>query len=305
MIDGDGSAFRSIDANCWCAATRNAECLNADVDIQVLSTVPGIGFNYWAQPEDALEVAKFINDDMAAVVKASPQCFVALGTVPMQSPQLAIQEMRRCVLELGMPGIQIGTHVNDWNLDAPELDPFWAAVAELDACVFVHPWDMQSGPRYCRHWFPWLLDMPHETSMAIASMLMGGVYDRYPNLRVCFAHGGGSICNLLGRIEHGFNARPDLCQTVTKTSPRDGLRKIWVDSLVHDPDILRVLMKKIGYDRIILGSDYPFPLGEVPRPGALIESCTWSSNPDEDTKLKRQMLSGNAIEFLNLSHYRE
>lgn len=268
----------------------------------MLSTVPGIGFNYWAKAEDALEVAQFINDDLARTVRESPECFLALGTLPMQSPALAIQELRRCVLDLGMPGVQIGTHVNDWNLDAPELEPFWAAIVELDACVFVHPWDMQNGPRYSRHWFPWLLDMPHETSMAIASMLMGGVYDRWPTLRVCFAHGGGSIVNLLGRIEHGFNARPDLCQTATTTSPRMSLRKIWVDSLVHDEDVLRLLMAKIGSDRIILGSDYPFPLGEVPRPGALIESCTFSSNPKEDARLKQCMLSENAIQFLKLSY---
>lgn len=190
------------------------------MDIQVLSTVPGIGFNYWAKPEDALEVAQFINDDLAKVVKEGRGRFIGLGTVPMQDPQLAIAEMKRCVRELGFPGIQIGSHVNDWNLDNPALEPFWQAVSELSVAVFVHPWDMQNGPRHAKHWFPWLVDMPNETGLAIASMLLGGVYDRWPNLRVCFAHGGGTACQIIGRMDHGFLARPDLCQTATNTPPK-------------------------------------------------------------------------------------
>ncbi len=274
-----------------------AECAEAGVDIQVLSTVPGIGFNYWARPCDALHVAHFINNDIARVVKENPGKFVGLGTVPLQDPELAIQELRRCVVELGMPGVQIGTHVNDWNLDAPELDPFWRSVSELDACVFVHPWDMQSGQRYSKFWFPWLIDMPNETSLAIASIIMGGAYDRYPNLRVCFAHGGGSIAQLIGRIDHGFAARPDLCQTVTTVPPRESLRKIWVDSLVHDGDVLDLLIKKIGVDKIILGSDYPFPLGEVPVPGRLIET-----SPALDRQCKQRLLFDNAVQFLKLDN---
>jgi len=217
--------------------------------------------------------------------------------VPLQDPQLAVEELKRCVNELGFPGVQIGTHVNDWNLDAPELAPFWQAVHDLDACIFVHPWDMRSGPRYARHWFPWLLDMPNETAMAVASMLMGGVYDKWPNLRVCFAHGGGAAVQILGRIEHGFKARPDLCQTATTTPPSHAIRKIWVDSLVHDQDVLRLIMSKIGPERIILGSDYPFPLGEVPVPGRLIESCE-----SFDKATKSALLYDNAAKFLKLLH---
>lgn len=201
-----------------------------------------------------------------------------------------------------MPGVQIGTHVNDWNLDVAELEPFWAEVARLDACIFVHPWDMQKGPRYAKHWFPWLLDMPNQTAVAMASMLMGGVYDKWPSLRVCFAHGGGSAPMLMGRIQHGFEARPDLCQTGTTNSPNEAMRKVWVDSLVHDEEILKLLVSKFGPDKIILGSDYPFPLGEVPRPGALIEACTFDKGDEErNLALKRQLLSENAIEFLKIS----
>lgn len=268
-----------------------------------MSTVPGIGFNYWAKAEDALEVARFINDDLAQVVlECSTPCkFIALGTVPLQDPSLAVGELKRCVQDLGMSGVQIGTHVNDWNLDAPELAPFWDAVAQLDCCVFVHPWDMRNGPRYARHWFPWLIDMPNETSVAIASMLMGGVYERWPGLRVCFAHGGGSIAQIIGRIEHGFNARPDLCQTGSKLSPQAMLReKVWVDSLVHDEEVLKLVINKVGAEHIILGSDYPFPLGEVPLPGQLIESCTFSKDPEEDAKTKRMLLYENALRFLKL-----
>jgi len=305
LVNGDGAFFRTIESNCWCCERRKEECDGAGVDVQVLSTVPGIGFNYWARGEDALHVARFINDDLARNVREAPDRFMALGTVPMQSPDLAVQELRRCILELGMPGVQIGTHVNDWNLDDPALDSFWNEASVLSASIFVHPWDMRTGPRYERHWFPWLLDMPHETSMAVGSMLMGGVLDRWPGLQVCFAHGGGSIAQLMGRIEHGFYARPDLCQTATKMSPAEGLKRIWVDSLVHDPDVLRLLLAKLGPERILLGSDYPFPLGEVPRPGELIETGHFSDDPAENERIRRAMLSGNAENFLNLHKTRK
>lgn len=213
-----------------------------------------------------------------------------------------MEELRRCVKDLGLVGVQIGSHVNDWNLDAPELDVFWQAVVELDVCVFVHPWNMQEGPRHAKHWFPWLIDMPNETTLAIGSVLMGGVYDRWPSLRLCFAHGGGSIIQLLGRIQHGFEVRPDLCQTRTSVPPKTSLRNIWVDSLVHDEDILKLLVKRIGADKIILGSDYPFPLGEVPHPGQLILGTTFDlHDPKAERALKEKLLYANAVSFLRIS----
>ena len=210
--------FREIECNCWSIEQRKKECKNHGVDIQVLSTVPGLGFNYWAKPKDALEVAQFLNNHIAECFSANPLNFVGLATVPMQDTELAIQELRR-TMSIGFKGVQIGTHINDIPLDDERFTEFWKVAEELKAAVFIHPWDMIQTGRMKKYWFPWLVGMPCETTIAVCSMVFGGVLENFPNLHVCFAHGGGSFAGTLGRIAHGFKMRPDLCQTVTTISP--------------------------------------------------------------------------------------
>jgi len=251
-------------------------------------------FSYWAKPRDGLDLARFLNDDLARVVAERPRRFVGLGTLPLQDPELAIGELERCVNDLGFPGVQIGTNVNSWNLDRPELFPVFARARELGAAIFVHPWEMLGRDRMPDYWLPWLVGMPAETTVAICSMIFGGVFERLPDLRVAFAHGGGSFPGTLGRIEHGFNVRPDLVAVANPVNPRDYLGRFFVDSLVHDADALRYLMRLVGAGRIALGSDYPFPLGEE-RPGALIESLA-----DVSAEERSRMLAGTALEFLAL-----
>ena len=161
--------------------------------------------------------------------------------------------------------------------------------------MFVHPWDMLAPERMSRHWLPWLVGMPAELALAIASVVLGGVLDRHPSLRLLFAHGGGAFPGLLGRVEAGFHARPDLAATATATEPRDAVRRIYVDSLTHDPDTLRFIAGVVGEDRVALGTDYPFPLGEAV-PGATIEALTELS---EATRAR--MLAGTAEAFLGRS----
>lgn len=161
--------------------------------------------------------------------------------------------------DLGLAGVQIGSHVNDWNLDAPELFPIFEEAAKLGAAIFVHPWDMMGKDKMNKYWLPWLVGMPAETSLAICSMIFGGVFERLPTLKVCFAHGGGSFPMTIGRIEHGFNCRPDLVAVDNKRNPREYLGKFWVDSLVHDEKVLQYVVDVMGEDRVCLGSDYPFP----------------------------------------------
>ncbi len=287
----DGKAFREIEDNCWDPARRLTECDELGVDVQVLSTVP-VMFSYWAQPADGHDLARLLNDDLASVVRANPKRFVGLGAVPLQSPDLAIPELERCVRELGLAGVQIGSHVNAWNLDAPELFPFFARASELGAAVFVHPWDMLAPERMPKYWLPWLIGMPTESAIAIASMLFGGVFERLPALRICFAHGGGSFVGILGRLEHGFEARPDLVAVANPHPPSKYLGKFFVDSLTHDAAMLRRLIELIGANRIALGSDYPFPLGEA-RPGELIEAMT-----DLTSAQRECLLFRSAAEFL-------
>ena len=288
----NGSLFREIESNAWDVETRLAECDEAGVDVQVLSTVP-VMFSYWAEPDPALELSRRLNDHIAGVVSAHPRRFVGLGTLPMQSPDLAIGELERVVRELGLAGVEIGSNVNGANLDSPELFPIFEAAASLGAAVFVHPWEMVGRERMTRYWLPWLVGMPAEMSLAICSLIFGGVLERLPSLRIAFAHGGGAFPATIGRIERGFEARPDLTAVANDVSPREYLRRMYVDSLVHEPRMLRYLVDLMGADRIALGSDYPFPLGE-PRPGELIESCGFP----EDARAR--LLHGAALEWLDL-----
>ncbi len=289
--------FRTFQPNSWDPDTRLHDCDRDGVTVQVLSPVP-IMFSYWAKPEHTLEISRFLNDHIAATVAERPTRFIGLATLPMQAPDLAITELERAVRELGLAGIEIATHVNEMNLNEEALFPVFEAAADLGAAVFVHPWDMMGADDMRRYWLPWLVGMPAETSRAICSMIFGGVLERLPNLRVNFAHGGGSFPATIGRIEHGFNMRPDLVAIDNAVNPREYLGRFYVDSIVHDPVMLRHLVELVGEDRITLGSDYPFPLGELV-PGKLIESME-----DFSAARKAKLLGENALDWLSLPRER-
>ena len=307
MMIGD-RVFREITDNVWDPLRRIEEMDAAGVSMQVLSTVP-VMFSYWAKPKDTLELSRILNDHIAEIVRAYPTRFAGLGTIPLQDPQLAAGEIERCLRDLGLGGVEIGTHVdpNDHchgpdcrNLDHPSLDIVWQTAEETGAAIFVHPWDMMGKERMRKYWLPWLVGMPAETSLAICSMIFGGVFERFPKLRVAFAHGGGSFPFTIGRIEHAFHVRPDLVAIDNKTEPKKYLAhggapaRFYVDSLVHDAEALRMLLKVFGPERVALGSDYPFPLGEKCA-GDLIESMK-ELNPQHQSLL----LSGTARELLRL-----
>jgi aminocarboxymuconate-semialdehyde decarboxylase len=312
MMIGD-RVFREITDNVWDPKRRIEECDREKISMQVLSTVP-VMFSYWAKPADALDLSRRLNDHIAEVVRDHPKRFAGLATIPMQDPDLAADELERCVRDLQLRGAQIGTHVDanphsgridSLNLDNASLQPVWSAAEQLGAAIFVHPWDMLGMERMPNYWLPWLVGMPAETSLAICSMMFGGVFERFPKLRVAFAHGGGAFPFTIGRIEHAFHVRPDLVTTENKTNPRKYLARadekgdvtparFYVDSLVHDADALKLLLKLFGAQRVALGSDYPFPLGEA-HPGDLIESMKELSSKD-----KAQLLSETAREFLGM-----
>ncbi len=292
MMKGD-RLFRVVEANCYDDAARLPEMDATGVDIQVLSTIPVL-FNYWAKPADGNDTARFFNDHIAEVVSRHPDRFIGLGTVAMQDVDLAVREMERCKKELAFPGLEIGSNINGKNLSDPALFPFYAAAEQLGCALFIHPWEMMGEDQMAKYWLPWLVGMPAETSRAICSMIFGGVFEKFPKLRVAFAHGGGSFPFTLGRIEHGFAVRPDLVAVDNPINPREYLGRFWVDSLVHDQAALEFLLKVIGEDHICTGSDYPFPLGEH-KPGALVDSMPYSA------EIKQKMHYRNAVNFLGIT----
>jgi aminocarboxymuconate-semialdehyde decarboxylase len=291
MMKGD-KLFREVDANCYDAVERLKEMEATGVTMQVLSTIPVL-FNYWAKPADGLDTSRFFNDHIADTVAKDSQHFIGLGTVPMQDVDLAIQEMQRCVGELKLPGVEIGTNINGENLGDENFFPFYKAAEELGCALFIHPWDMMGEKQMEKYWLPWLVGMPAETSRAICSMIFGGVLEKFPRLRIAFAHGAGSFPFTIGRIEHGFNVRPDLVAVDNGTNPRNYIGKFWIDSLVHDPAALRYLVDLFGHDKICMGSDYPFPLGEH-NPGKLIETVY------DDSNLRDKLLFKNALRWLGI-----
>lgn len=287
----DDEFFREIQANCWDAETRIADCDATRVTMQVLSTIPVL-FSYWAKPEHCLDISRFLNDHIAEIVEKYPKRFLGLGTVPMQSAELAIKEIERCKA-IGLRGIEIGSNINDLNLNEKQFFDIYEAAEALEMAVFVHPWQMMGTKQMSKYWLPWLVGMPAETSRAICSMIFGGVFERFPKLKVAFAHGGGSFPSTIGRIEHGYEVRPDLTAIDNDVNPRNYLGKFWVDSLIHDPNFLQFVIDLLGEDKVMIGSDYPFPLGEQ-IPGEILEKLTVSQ------AIKEKISYQNALDWLGL-----
>jgi aminocarboxymuconate-semialdehyde decarboxylase len=292
MMKGD-KLFREVEENCFREDVRIKDMDATGVDVQVLSTIPVL-FNYWAKAKDGYETSRFFNDHIAETVSKDEKRFIGLGTLPMQDIDLSIKEMERCTRELKMPGIEIGTNINGLNLSDEIFVPFFEAAEQLDCALFIHPWEMMGEKDIQKYWLPWLVGMPAETTRAICSIIFGGVLERFPKLRIAFAHGGGSFPYTIGRIEHGYNVRPDLVQVDNTINPREYFGKFWVDSLVHDKLAFDLLRETMTDDKICLGSDYPFPLGEH-HPGALIEELV------TEDEIKEKLLYKNAMNWLGRS----
>ena len=274
MVNSKGAVQRTIEDNAYNPAARVRDCDIHGVTAQVLSPTPMMLPDYVDSPQDAADICKILNDDNAAIAAKFPDRFVALGALPMMYPDLAIKELRRIKDDLGMRGVEINSNVHGMELDDPHLFPVFEALAALDMAVFVHPWGgfmtpveerLQRRMHQGRNWRPWLIGMGTETALAFDSMRCGGVHERLPDLRVLYAHGGGVFPALLGRLEHGAYCRPDLFKNASPMTPYRTVKEcgVYTDSLTHNPWTLEALTHTIGVNRIALGSDYPYALGEL------------------------------------------
>lgn len=271
--------FREIKDNCWDPDIRIEEYAQFNTQVQVVCTIP-VMFSYWAKPLDGLSVSQFLNDHIAKVVDQYPKQYVGLGTLPMQDTTLAVKELERCH-KIGLKGIQIGSNINNENLNEGRFFPVFEACERLGMAILVHPWEMMGEKYMQRYWLPWLVGMPAETSRAVCSMIFGGIFERLPALKVNFAHAGGSFLSTIGRIQHGFDCRPDLVAIDNNVPPKTYLGKFWVDSVTHDPAMLEYVVKLVGSKKVTLGSDYPFPLGDL-EIGKFIEETGLNKQQKED-----------------------
>jgi len=288
----DSKFFREINENCWDPKVRINEYLEFDTQVQVICTIPVL-FSYWAKPKDCLQISEFLNDHIANIVHKYPKQYVGLGTVPMQDAELAIKELHR-IKEMGLVGIQIGSNINNKNLNEDEFFPIFEACSKLGLAVMVHPWNMMGKKHMEQYWLPWLVGMPAETSRAMCSMIFGGVLEKLPGLRLNFVHSGGSFLPTIGRVEHGFNCRPDLVAVDNPINPREYLGKFWVDCITHDPLMLEYILKVQGSKRITLGSDYPFPLGDL-------EIGKFITEMNLDESVVEDIFCNSTLEWLNLT----
>jgi aminocarboxymuconate-semialdehyde decarboxylase len=232
----------------------------AGIDIQAISPMPG-QLLYVAPPDVAREGARLTNDGIAASVAKYPDRLVGMGLVPLQAPELAIIEMRRCVNELGLRGIEIPSHVNGRELSSPELRSVLRAAEELGVLLFLHPLGFTHGERLKQHYFNNVLGNPIESTIALAHLVFDGVLEGLPGLKICVAHGGGFASHYWGRMDHAWRARADCREHISKP-PSHYLKQLYFDTLVFDQAELRFLVDVYGADHLCLGTDYPFDMSE-------------------------------------------
>ncbi len=284
--------FRRVTDACWNADTRLADMDADGVDIQVVSPTP-VFFSYGRSPEQAATVASLFNDLALDITAEDPARLLPFCQVPLQDAEAACREVDRCI-QNGHRGVEIGNHVGDADLDSAGVTEFLTHCANSGIPVFVHPWDMAGSPRLDRWMSQWLVGMPAETHLSVLSLILSGAFDRIPDtLRIAFAHGGGSFAFWLGRADNAWHARRDLVGAGSAGPPSDYIGRFSVDTGVFSEPALQLLIDSLGTERLMMGSDYPFPLGERPA-GDVVRR---SSIAEE---IRAGILGGNAVRFLQL-----
>jgi aminocarboxymuconate-semialdehyde decarboxylase len=256
------------------------------VDVQVLSPSP-TQYYYWAEADLAHEIVRVQNEAIAELCGRHPDRLAGLGTLALQHPALAVEQLERAVRDLGLKGVEISTSVNGLELDHPSLRPFWAKAEALGALIFIHPFGSTLGTRTATHYLVNTIGQPLETTIALSHLIFGGVLDAYPTLKIVAAHGGGYLPTYAGRSDHAHSVRPEAA-VHTRRPPSDYLRRIWFDCLVYDPLTLRHLVDRVGASQVVAGTDYPFDMGHYDV-HALIDATPGLSEDE-----RASILGGNA-----------
>jgi len=284
--------FRPVSSACWDPAVR-LEAMDRDgVDVQVMCVTPLL-FGYQRHAVQALECARIFNDAARELCAHAPSRLKSLCQVPLQDTDLACRELSRAMAD-GHLGVQIGNHVGGRELNDAGIITFLQHCAAEGAAVFVHPWDMMGQERMGKYQLPWLVSMPAETQLSILWLILSGAFERLPrSLKLCFAHGGGSFPYLLGRVDNAWRHR-DIVREDCPQLPSSYVDRFYVDAAVFSNDALGLLVKTMGEDRVMLGSDYPFPLGEQ-QVGALIRGDRTLA-----ARVRGKLLHANAAAFFGL-----
>ncbi len=261
------------------------------VDVQVLSPV-SVQHYYWADIDLARDIVCITNEKLTEACSQHPDRLVALGNVALQHPDLAVEQLQHCVVDLGMRGVEISTAVNGLELDDATFLPFWKKAEQLGCIVFIHPFGTSLGERVNRFYLQNIIGQPIETTIALSHLIFGGVLDKYPGLKILAAHGGGYLPFYPGRSDHGYAARPD--SHSMQRAPSEYLRQLYFDTLVYSPEALRHLIDQVGSAQVVVGTDYPFDMGHY-EVHALLRAVPGLSDRDQAA-----ILGGNAARLLGL-----
>jgi len=273
-------------------AMRLADMDSMGVDVQVISPSP-TQYYYWADFDLAADFVRAQNEGIASLCEQHPERLAGLGNVALQHPQLAARQLEYAVRELGLKGVELSTTINGLELADPGFDVFWAKAEELGCVVFIHPFGTSLGERLNQFYLGNTIGQPLETTVALSSLIFGGTLDRYPGVKIVAAHGGGYLPTYIGRSNHAWRVRPEAHKSFKQ--PADYLRQIWFDTVVYEPHALRYLIDQVGAGQVVVGTDYPFDMGEY-QVHRLIDSIEGLSSGE-----KEKILGGNACSLLGLS----